>query len=263
LLQALYDERALTRSQIVALGFFGSNQRANARLKRLLDHGLVRRLSIGRGVGCESIYGIGPRATALLAAGGIDLAEVRNISRRRSGPTFLEHGLACVDFRIALELDLRAAGGELTLWLPESRCAHVYSVLSTKGQWVRRAVKPDAFARIALGETTHDLFVEIDRGNVAPAKFAAKAAAYVRYAVEAFRSVYKTESFTVATVTTDEARLRRLASACADAQPQRFIFTTFDLIRVQGCLGPVWVTAAESTGHDLSDPLTTTLEERA
>ena len=101
----LYLQRVMTRDKIVALGYFGSVPRCNNRLRKLLDHGYLRRYeAASRGSGSQALYGA-DRESCQIIAGHLDLElnEVARATRDDVPPLFLDHTLGLVDLRIRFE----------------------------------------------------------------------------------------------------------------------------------------------------------------
>ena len=91
-----FRSRVLTARQAMALGYFGSLPRANARMRGLYDHALLRRLcSPISPWGAQALYALGPAGVPLVTARlGLDPEEVRRDARVGAGVAFSEHALA-------------------------------------------------------------------------------------------------------------------------------------------------------------------------
>jgi len=228
LLLDLFLHRVVSRDQIIALGHFMSVPRCNNRLRRLLDHGYVRRYShAARGSGSQALYCLG-RTSAPVVARILDLAllEVKSQVERDAPTMFLEHTLGLVDLRI--EFDRTAVRMELTDydWLPEPLCRHEYSVRHA-GTWVKYVIKPDAYACWNCNGETKASFIELDLGHVSEQAFQRKVEAYRRYLADGvFAEAYGLDSFTVLTITTGKRRLHNLVSRTNSSGKPKFLFTT-------------------------------------
>ncbi|MBV6459371.1 MAG: hypothetical protein HONBIEJF_02519 [Fimbriimonadaceae bacterium] len=176
---------ALTRDQLIKLGYFGSVTRANTRLRELGREGLVHRLQTP--FFNQSIYTVGHKATEVVGE------RIAKILRRRSpSPRFLQHALLVTDTRIAL---LSKDGGT---WHFEQQ---LWRQLSSGNQ-----VRPDGLL-VSLGAT----FVELDMGHVDPKKFRTKLLNYQELALSGQCSnLYGFDRFSLTTVTSGKTRARHL-----------------------------------------------------
>lgn len=197
----------LSRDQTIRLGYFGCVSRANGRLKAVVDAGLLK--AADTPFFAQRLYVAGPRARDVV---GDRIAAL--LSTRPPSPRFVRHALAVTEIRIAL-LERGGSG-----WRFEPQLRH--SFFFSGGRTLE--VRPDGMI-VLDGVVT---MVEADLGNVAPPKFAAKLAAYARYlSCGEFGRAYGESSFRVLTVTTGEARRRRLA-ALAPRQGPELLFETFE-----------------------------------
>lgn len=242
LLTDLFLHRTMSRDQIIALGFFGSVPRANNRLRKLLDHGFVRRHThSARGSGSQALYRIG-RAAAPCVASALDfpLDEVRWHAERDAPALFLEHTLGLVDLRIAFEQGAKQRGLSGFEWLPEPLCRHEYEVRQAGG-WVRHVLKPDAFVSWHVSGTALCHFVELDLGNVSQRAFGRKIQQYRKYKeLGVFSEVYEAATFSVLTVTTGERRMAALSALTKGHGSPQLLFTTLSAFRKSGPYAPIW-----------------------
>ncbi len=243
LLADLFLQRLMSRDQIIELGYFGSVPRCNNRLKKLVDHGFIRRHEFSSwGSGSQSLYGPGQAATQIIASKlGLDISDVIGQTRRDVPPMLLAHTLGLVDLRIRFDRDAMRYRLDEFEWLPEARCRHEYSVKQASSAWQRHIVKPDAFTRWMIGGKVTCFFVELDLGHVSQGAFTKKVEAYQRYlGLGAFGQVYESSQFDVLVVTTGERRLAHLKSVTGRCQQPRFLFTTGQRLLAAGPLGAIW-----------------------
>ncbi|MBI5708228.1 MAG: replication-relaxation family protein [Armatimonadetes bacterium] len=242
ILADLFLHRVMSRDQLIALGYFGSVPRCNNRLRKLQDHGYVRRYChLARGSGSQALLSLG-RSAAAIIANHLELPEedVRLQAGRDAPTMFLEHTLGLVDLRIlfgkaALNLELLAYD-----WLPEPLCRHEYSVRRGSA-WIKCVVKPDAYVHWATAGETRAFMIEFDLGHVSQRAFQRKAQAYRRYHADgAFTEAYAHESFDVLTVTTSERRLGNLSMVAGTGGRPQFLFTTLSDLREKGAAGVIW-----------------------
>src|SRR2546423_6568605 len=120
LLCDLYGHGVLNRDQIIALGFFTSVSRANARLKRLSQQSLVIRWHDDLHPGSQSFYLPTQSAAPLIARKlGADPQLLRDTIRHGVSPMTLRHAWESANVRIAFQRVLHDIH-----WLPERRCRH-------------------------------------------------------------------------------------------------------------------------------------------
>lgn len=177
----------LSRDQLMELGYFGSINRVNTRLRELVSLGLVRRLEtpyFGQSLYCvtkQAAEVVGERISML-------------IENRQSSPRFIQHALATTNVRIALQRKTRGSWRfEQQLWRKVGGKSGV-------------EVRPDG-----LFVASVPVFVEIDLGNVAQGRFEAKLASYQLLSQsEHCRSLYGFREFKLLTVTTGALRARHL-----------------------------------------------------
>jgi len=199
LLTEIALHQVVNRNHLIALGFFSSTQRANARLLSLRKSGLIRRL--GQEHLSQSalfLYAVTRKTASLLEPRVAAL-----VSGRTGSPRFIAHSMAVVDTRIAL------AGG--SKWLHEQQVRHRFSVPRGVGSRMID-VRPDG----AILELDSVAFVEVDLGHASASKLKAKLQsydAYIKFGV--FEATYPNRSLTLLFATTGKRRsrlIRALAS---------------------------------------------------
>ena len=250
LLCDLFLNRAMSRGQIQSL-YFGSVVRSNARLRQLFDHGFVARYYLPAApFGAQAVYSLGKAALSFIAGKlEMDLGTVRRHYARSKTPTFIEHTLAIVDVRIALESAAKQHKSvEVEQWLPEMLCRHEFEIRATAGnfhqkKWQKTTFKPDAFVRIRSGssDTFSNYFVEVDLGHTSSRQFIGKLISHQQYLDSGlFREVYGSDDFHTLVITTSEKRLSNLVSLVAEHKSQLFWFATFDNVLGNQCLDANW-----------------------
>jgi hypothetical protein len=248
--EAVHRCRVLRREQIERL-LFPSKNTANARLKRLHQHGYLarRRLPVEQGQGSsQALYLLATRGAQLVAERlGVDVAEIGwSRSRNHVTPLFLEHTLMVNDIRVAIERAAARQGYSVSRWLTEDelkvRPDRLWVPTGHGGQR-RIALVPDAYCCLeADGRRAHFL-LEADRATEAHGRWAQKVAAYLAYVRSgAYGRRYGTECLRVLTVTTSETRLRNLLRTTEQAQGgAMFWFTHLGLLAPATVLqAPVW-----------------------
>ena len=123
ILEGLYSYRLLTTSQITSL-FFNTKKRAEQRLRKLFDGGLVDRIFRPVVVGSvEIIYILSEQGASILSQEtGIDREEIDTIrlKAKKLTPFFLDHFLDINQFRISLTIAGRTNGYSLLFWKYEN-----------------------------------------------------------------------------------------------------------------------------------------------
>lgn len=187
----------MSRDQVVALGFFRSIPRANARLCPLTALGLLARLSgLGGLQAQQSIYTVASKASPYL-----DERVANLVLGRKQTVRFIEHSLMVVDIRVQLKR-LGADG-----WNHECQVRHRYQYSG-----IRYEFRPDGLAYVG-----HNcLFIEADRGNASRKALSETFASYDRYALSGqFEKTYGKAGFRVLVVTSGKRRadsVRRIAT---------------------------------------------------
>ncbi len=198
-------QQAMTREQIVRLGYFASLKRANARLLELRKAKLLRLVHLSPTMETRRhIY-----AVASGAAPYLDERVASLLRSRSSRPRHLEHSLAALNVRI----ELARLGADR--WLAEPQVRHRYHLT----QGARRQVgdfRPDGlafFGKIAL-------FVEVDQGQVSLPRLKQKLKTYREYArCGAFASTYGEMAPRLLIVTTGALRKRHISAILSVAAP--------------------------------------------
>lgn len=247
LLCDLFWQRAMSRSQLQRL-YFSSLVRANARLRLLFDHGFVTRYFLPAApYGAQAVYSLGKAAVPTVArALELEEDEVKRQCRFSGTPTFLEHTLAVVEVRLALqEAAQQAPHLEFDLWVPEPLCRHEYEVepVGGLGAWRKEVFKPDGFARLRRREDGAylSLFLEVDLGHTSARQFAGKVAMHGKYLRQGlFREIYGTDTFQTLVVTTGPRRVGNLLALCREMESDGFRFTTFEALEAEGPLAATW-----------------------
>jgi len=177
----------LSRDQILHLRYFGSATRANTRLRGLVKLQLLIRYETA--FYSQGLYIPGPRAADVT---GERIARI--IEGRSGSPRFLQHALSVTNVRIAL------------LSKSEGQWRYEQQLWRASEEAPRFEVRPDG-----LFIASAPIFVEVDLGHVAPAKFAEKLKSYARLADSGnCVSLYGFPSFRLLTVTTGNLRARHL-----------------------------------------------------
>ncbi len=202
LLEDLAHSHVLSRDQILELGYFSSITRVNTRLRDLQKHRFVNVLDtpfFG-----QRLYQCGKQARDV-----VSVRTARLIVPRQVSPRFLQHALATTNVRIALRRRGEAQWRfEQELWRKVSGVE----------------IRPDG---LFLGQSA--IFVEVDMGHVAPAKFREKLLAYgVLSGSGQCKTLFGFSDFRVLTVTTGSLRARHLRRLHSNDAGFPFLVQTFE-----------------------------------
>lgn len=205
----------LSRDQIIRLDYFGSVTRTNTRLRALAGIGLVKRLETP--FFSQSLYMAGPMAHQV-----VNERISKLIEGRTGSPRFVRHALSVTEARITLIRN----GGE---WRFEPQ---LHRVLREGKEY---QIRPDGL----LLTSSIPVFVEVDLGHVAPAKFREKLLGYHLLATSGrCFDLYGMRSFRLLTLTTGSLRSRRLRSLLPQPPGFEFLCQTFEEAGVRPI--PTW-----------------------
>lgn len=231
LLEALETMRVVDRDQAMAVAGFHSVTRANTRLLRLKNAGLLRRLFIGSRAGNR-------KALYVLSGKGAAIAGVRlwHLNRRRVDrlvvDPMIEHQLTVNAIRILINTPATTAPAvQLKIWtvFQEPISASV-------------PIAPDGYFELELSAVCHPMFLEVDRGTEGQRIWKKKTESYLRLAVSGeFAKRFKQERFRVLVVANSERRIDSIRAAIAKHTDKIFWFSTFEIINREGFWSSVWV----------------------
>ena len=273
ILRQVYAFRLMTRDQIERLLFQPENgqthltktSKVRARLKLLYHHGYLERIPapIAPGVWAwRPVYRLSRKGAQLVAGeGGTGVSRLSYWGRgddkvhRASGASllFLHHALQINDVRTAITLAAQRQGYRVEKWISdwqlksEERREYV-SIVGRSGQYQQRAVIPDAYFVLNLGDRRAHFFLELDRATMSGQRWKEKVSAYLAYVRSGqYRERYQTTSLRILTVTTTAKRLENLLKATARAGGKDlFWFTTMDQIAMDTVLSsPIWLLASD------------------
>jgi len=229
-------------------------------LRALCTHGLCAAW-LPRRSGHAWRYSLTARGTTLLArAAGLTPSDYRHAygvldDARRSGEhglsyarTNLEHTDGITAAYLVFLAGARARGGRLE-WRGEWACTRTYHARDRRGTEHKYTLRPDAELRYNGPGGRFRAFLEYDREQEAPKRFAGKVAQY-----DAYRAEIGDDGFTVLFVTPRPERGEvALAAARASARPGRRPLlgvraTTATDLAGQGPWAPIWRDAHGAVG---------------
>lgn len=252
LLVDLHAYGCMLRGQIQQL-YFGSVQRANARLRQLFDACYVARAEMplpsfsDAPSGCQMAYLLGSAGISVVAARlGIDPAEVRR-QQRHGTPAYLLHTVEIVNLRLAaMEASKLCPEMRIERFLPERLCQHTYQYREREAEadeavWRREVYKPDGVMLLEYPGGKAGFAIEVDLGHTSSNEFQIKTRIHARYARSGlFQRRYGMEKVSTLCVTTGATRRDNLCRLLEREGESHFLFSTFTDIRQQGFFGSVW-----------------------
>ncbi len=251
ILRTVFLQRAVTRKQLMSLGYFHSLTAASERLRMLFDHGLLNRHSVSTDLATvELVYTVGMRAVHELSSMlGVDVVDVRR-SVSSGAPFALSHAIAVTDVRI--EFLAHPAEFENIEWLSEIEVRHEFTV--NGAQYV---LKPDGAILFDYDGKRQIAFLELDRGHVSRPQFKRSCHTYRTYFdLRLAEDVYGVQSATLlGIVHSGERRLRSLLGLAGNAGLFAS-FASWSEVTDHGVNGAVWRTAQEQGNkHKLTEVL--------
>lgn len=195
----------------------GSDASSNARLarrnlarlaaRRVLVR-LERRVGGVRAGSAGTVYRLGAVGDRLLrlwrGEGG------RGRASREPGRLFVRHGLAVTETYVRLRKAERGGALDLLAFDPEPASWRPFA-----GAGGRHVLKPDAFARLGLGEYEDHYFIEIDCGTEGSGALAAKCRTYLAYFRSGVEQADQGVFPRIVWITTTEQRVSMIVDVCA------------------------------------------------
>ena len=251
ILRLLADYRLLTTSQLHGM-CFGARSKALRRLRQMYDAGLIDRIHrpVIRG-SSEIVYILTKKGHGLLQQSGRHsdadrFSEFKSVSKETS-LFFLDHELALVVFRLAMEKECRDTQTEILFWksdqdLRVSRDGkrRILRVQAYDGDTL--PLLPDAFFGIQNTKGKSYYFIEMDMGTESLKRVERKFRAYTAYLISGeFQRMWGFKAFRVLILTSSEKRRDNLIQLAGNQRRHAilFWFATFN----KDCCGlfnPVW-----------------------
>jgi hypothetical protein len=195
----------------------GSEAASNARLarrslarlteRRVLVR-LERRIGGVRAGSAGTVYRLGAVGDRLVRLWRGDGGRGR--TSREPGRLFVRHGLAVTETYVRLREAERGGTLELLVFDPEPASWRTFT-----GAGGRQILKPDAFARLGLGEYEDRYFVEIDCGTEGRGALAAKCRTYLAYFRAGIEQAEQRVFPRIVWITTTEQRISLIVDVCA------------------------------------------------
>ena len=236
-LRELEIMRIVDRVQAKIVVGFGSDSRANRRLRKLTQAALLKKFFLGTtAAGQKALYTLSKQGAAVVGV------SYRGLQRRNDealvADFFVNHQLAINEFYCALKYGKRPVDGVvLGKWYTFHK-----TIVSGK------RLIPDGYFTLQTPGLTKPFFLEVDLGYERGRVWDQKVRQYMRLAVSGdYERRFGQKSFRVLVITTTGRRVESLRAIVADLTKKIFRFTTLDLVRSKGPFGPIWL---RPTGDD-------------
>jgi len=274
ILYAVYTHRALTTNQIGTLLFPSAggevrsevSSRCRRRLQYLYHHGYLHRAELLKSLHDGSrpfVYLLDRQSIPILVQKYKLSADEVNWRphHNRIGSLFLNHLIACNDFRIAVEVAVQKDEYELAQWIDEStlrRQRRKEKIDITTPSGIRRQITliPDGYFQINANGYCYPHFLEVDMGtetvmgsDFGRKDFARKLLGYKAYYESGrYTASYDSTAMRVLIVTNSVRRLINLMKAAEMTKSSSFcMFAVFDDVMVADTVvsSPIWRTDTE------------------
>lgn len=232
LLSELGAMRIIDRETAKLVVGFGSTTRANTRLLRMTQAGLLRRFFTGTiGCGRKAVYTLSPKGAALVNS------ELNMITRGGDrlvvGDRFLTHQTAINQVYVAVKYQPA----------PNVRLDRWHSFRFAISEAIK--LKPDGYFELQSAEPVRPMFLEVDLGTEALKVWQQKTTLYLQLALSGeFQRLFRQPQFRVLVVANSEKRLAHVRGTVAQQTNKIFWFTTLEIIERHGLWSPCWLRPA-------------------
>lgn len=229
LLEELAVMRVVDREQVKIVAGFGSTTRVNARLLRLTQVGLLKRLFVGtRAGGVKALYALSLKGARAV---GVPL---RGPQRRNDeaiiADFFVAHQLAINEVYCRLKFRALPPGISFRRWM-------AFWEPITQGL----KLIPDGYVELATPAQTVRAFLEVDLGTESLAIWKEKVRQYLRLAVSGeFERRFGEERFRVLVIAHSERRQHSIRGTVATLTDKLFWFADEKSVCEKDFFGPIW-----------------------
>jgi len=230
LMTALETMRIVDRDQVMSVAGFRSITRANTRLLKLKNAGLLRRLFVGsQGGNRKALYTLSPKGAALV---GVRLWHLhRRQADRLVVDPFIEHQLMVNALRILICFSP----------LPAGMTCHGWQIFREPIA-AALPIAPDGYFEIEYDTSIHPIFLEVDRGTEGQRIWKNKTESYLRLAASGeFAKRFGQQRFRVLVAVNSERRLLSILKTVGRLTDKIFWFTTFSDINNEGFWSRLWL----------------------
>lgn len=236
LLRELCDMRIMDREQAKAVAGFHSTTRANARLLKLHQAGLLRRFFQGTVAGGKKAF------YTLSQKGARQIGMPYRAFRHENDELivtnfFVAHQSAINDIYCLVKFGDQALEHKFSRWVrfPEPL-----------GRGI--PLTPDGYFEVGTPEGVISSFLEVDLGTEGLAVWKKKIANYLQYATSGlFQEQFGQKQFRVLVIANSEHRLEAIRKVVRGITQKIFWFATLTAIRENGFWNAVWTRPADDT----------------
>jgi len=232
LLSELGTMRIIDRETAKLVAGFGSTTRANARLLRLTQAGLLRRFFTGTiGSGRKAVYTLSPKGAALV---NLEMDVInRGGDRLVVGDRFVTHQTAINQVYVAVKYQPA----------PNVRLGRWHMFRSALSEAIK--LKPDGYFELHSAAPVRPMFLEVDLGTEALKVWQQKTTLYLQLALSGeFQRLFRQPQFRVLVVANSEKRLAHVRRTVAQQTNKIFWFTTLEIIERHGLWSACWLRPA-------------------
>ncbi len=245
LLTALGTMRVVDRDQAMGIAGFHSITRANTRLLRLKNAGLLHRLFVGSRAGNrKALYVLSPKGAAIAGVHTWHMRRQRH--DRLIVDPFIEHQLTvnalCI---LVCHRPMPGVAVQVKNWTVFPEPLSVSAPLS-----------PDGYFELQSADIINPMFLEVDQGTEGQKVWKKKTESYLRFAVTGeFANRFGQSQFRVLVVANSERRLQSIRATILRHTDKIFWFTTFEIINREGFWSSIWVRPKDDRRQSLlGDP---------
>jgi len=218
----------IDHEQTMVVAGFGSVSRANKRLRKLTEAGLLRRFFLGSGGGRKALYSLSVKGAQVV---GVPAHGIRRPQGALLAADFyVEHQLAVNSIYCVVKYGLAPLPGvSFHRWLT------FHETIAPELK-----LKPDGYIEFLTPSGFTSLFLEVDLGTEGLAVWKEKTRKYLELALSGtFRRSFSHDRFRTLVVANSERRLKSLRRTIGAVTEQIFRFATLESAREQ-FFGAVW-----------------------
>lgn len=240
-----YHYRYLRRGQIQKLLNWHCITRANVRLRKLFDAGLISRTYLPTVKGSsQAIYFLGKKAVKFVSEQlKIPAEEVKKKIQSTQKPSslFLNHSLLVSEARIKLTEALETNGIKINLWLNDLDCVDHFSYENDQGRIIKRHFKPDGYCQFIYAQKIYSLFLEVDTGEMGHKRISHKVKIYQEYKeLGLYTQRFGLTNFRILFVVNSQVRAKSLKSTLEAAQRKNIWFVGLKDLASESIFKKVW-----------------------
>lgn len=230
LLRALLVGRVLDCRQVMAIAGFRIVRRANFRLLKLVEAGLLKRFFISTEAGGQkALYALSRNGATVVGEPSHPIFQ-RSHDELLISDSFIAHQLTLNAIWILIQFTALPNGIELIRWLK------VKEPLTPSAPLV-----PDSYFELRSPNGVLPMFLEVDRGTEPQKTWIKKIELYLNLALKGdFKTKFNQDRFRVLIVALSERRLGNIRRTVAKRTDKIFWFSTLDNIKRSGMWSPIW-----------------------